>query len=59
MPDIATFNSRAAKSLYKIVDGSYTGTFSSVSGLNTDWGVRYKADGVYLMHNDAFMLIVR
>ncbi len=59
VPDIATFNSRAAKSLYKIVDGNYTGTFSSVSGLNTDWGVRYKADGVYLMHNDAFMLIVR
>ncbi len=59
VPDISTFNSRAAKSLYKIVDGSYTGTFSSVSGLNTDWGVRYKADGVYLMHNDAFMLIVR
>ncbi len=57
--DISTFNSRAGKSLYKIVDGSYTGTFSSVSGLNTDWGVRYKADGVYLMHNDAFMMIVR
>ena len=59
VPDISTFNSRANKSLYKIVDGSYTGTFSSVSGLNTDWGVRYKADGVYLMHNDAFMLILR
>ncbi len=57
--DISAFNSRAGKSLYKIVDGSYTGTFSSVSGLNTDWGVRYKADGVYLMHNDAFMMIVR
>ena len=57
--DISTFNSRAGKSLYKIVDGSYTGTFSGVSGLNTDWGVRYKADGVYLTHNDAFMMIVR
>ncbi len=57
--DISTFNSRAGKSLYKIVDGSYTGTFSSVSGLNTDWGVRYKSDGVYLTHNDAFMMIVR
>ena len=57
--DISAFNSRASKSLYKIVDGSYTGTFSSVSGLNTDWGVRYKSDGVYLTHNDAFMMIVR
>ncbi len=59
VPDISTFNTRADKSLYKIVDGNYTGTFSSVSGLDADWGVRYKADGVYLMHNDAFMMIVR
>ena len=59
VPDIMTFNKDAAKSLYKIVDGNYTGTFSGVSGLTDDWGVRYKADGVYLAHNDAFVLVVR
>ena len=47
------------KRLYKIVEGNYTGTFSSVSGLNNDWGVRYKADGVYLTHQDAFTIVVR
>lgn len=59
VPDITTFDKDAAKSLYKIVDGNYSGEFTRVTGLTDDWGVRYKADGVYLAHNDAFVLVVR
>ena len=59
VPDITTFDKHANKDLYKIVDGNYSGEFASVTGLTDDWGVRYKADGAYLSHNDAFMLIVR
>ena len=57
--DITAFDANADKLLYQIVEGSYSGTFASVSGLADDWGVRYKSDGVYLAHNDAFVLTVR
>ena len=49
-----------AKRLYKIVEGNYTGEFSSVTGLNDDWHVSYRpGDGVYLTHQDAFTIVVR
>ena len=57
--DITAFDANADKLLYKIVEGSYSGEFSSISGLADDWGIRYRADGVYLSHNDAFVLTVR
>ena len=48
------------KRLYKIVEGNYSGEFSGgVSGLTHDWHVSYKADGVYLTHQDAFTIVVR
>jgi hypothetical protein len=59
VPDISTFEKDAAKGLYKIVEGSYTGTFASITGLNDDWHVSYKSDGVYLTHQDAFTMVVR
>ena len=47
------------KRLYKIVEGNYSGEFASVTGLNDDWHVSYKSDGVYLTHQDAFVLSIR
>jgi hypothetical protein len=38
------------KRLYKIVEGNYSGEFSSITGLNDEWHVSYKSDGVYLTH---------
>ena len=57
--DIASFDKNAAKDRYQIVEGNYTGRFSSVAGLPDDWAVSYRADGVYLSHIDAFVLVVR
>lgn len=47
------------KRLYKIVEGNYSGEFSNVTGLNDDWHVSYKPDGVYLTHQDAFTIVIR
>lgn len=57
--DAENLDKNAAKDRYQIVDGNYTGRFSSVAGLPDDWAVSYRASGVYLSHIDAFTLIVR
>jgi hypothetical protein len=60
MKNPATFDKNAAKNLYKIVDnGNYSGTFMLGQDWPSDWNVQYKSDGVYLTHNDAFVLVVR
>ena len=59
VPDISAFDEHADKGLYKIVEGNYSGTFASTSGLGDDWAVSYRSTGVYLSHIDAFMLVVR
>ncbi|MBQ6245913.1 MAG: hypothetical protein IJK04_03530 [Kiritimatiellae bacterium] len=57
--DAENLDKNAAKDRYQIVEGNYTGRFSSVSGLPDDWAVSYRASGVYLSHIDAFVLVVR
>ena len=60
MKNPATFDKNAAKALYKIVDnGNYSGTFTLGQDWPSDWNVQYKSDGVWLTHNDAFVLVVR
>ena len=57
--DISAFDMHADKGLYKIVEGNYSGTFTSTSGLGEDWAVSYRSTGVYLSHIDAFTIVVR
>ena len=61
MKDPSTFKKDAAKNFYKIVEGNKYGDtrFSLAADWPDDWTVKYKDDGVYLTHNDAFVLVVR
>lgn len=59
--DISQFDKDAPSGRYKIIDapGGYAGSFCSESGLGEDWRVKYAADGVYLSHPKAFVLVVK
>ncbi len=59
--DISQFDKDAPSGRYKIIDapGGYAGSFRSESGLGEDWRVKYAADGVYLSHPKAFVLVVK
>ena len=61
IPDISTFNSKANSTFYKIVDApnGITNKFKSVTGLPSDWAVKYSADGVYVYRPSGLLIIVK
>ena len=63
IPNISTFVDKKDNSkFYKIIDApkGYTGTFTSVSGLQEDgWAVKYSADGVYVYRPSGLLIIIK